>query len=382
MQNAIGVTRRKYESEASTKSYSNPDSISHHRTIDFISYSRHQIVILDRQNIPVIIPPAPVGTNFSDPRIELRIRYSFFGITNINSLKTNIEYFNNIIKGTGNDRKHIYDAVTASNYDVISKHLVVTVVRSIPERDIETARALFDESSGFLFTMENQHFCCVHPESPEGKMFIDHSDYVKSRPNGLLIEIVDNEKFIKERFTFACNRVIHIPAIIDPNRPSGIWVSEVRDVGQTTSRIENSCYTLEEASTLFGLYATIEEAQTAGNPELISKAVTQENQRTIEKLKQETERLKTEAGIDEIERKKNFQALELDLKQKVLLLENEARDRTSEMLKMKEELEKRKLARDDYYDSRHSDRKDTSEMIKFIPAVFLGFVGAAILFRK
>lgn len=378
----LNVIRRNYESVPSTRNYHAPDTIAHHRTIDFISYSRHQIVVIDRQNIPVVVPPAPAGTNFSDPRIEVRIHYSFFGVPNIRQLQSNIEMFNNVSKGHGDDRKHLYDAVTATNYDPISKHLIVTTIRSIPERDIETARPLFDESSGFVFTIDNQHLHCIHPESPEGKLIGDHTDYVKARPNGFLIEIVDNENIIKERFTFACNQVLRIPTTVDPLRTSGVWVSEVRDIGQTVSRTETNRYTFEEAQTKFGLYPTVEEAQTSGNPEMISKVAFQENQRVIESLKQGTEQLRAQYAAEELERKQQFQAIELELKHKVTGLENEARERAAEMLKMKDELEKRKLVRDDYYDSRSSDRKDTSELIKFIPAVFLGFIGALVIFRK
>ena len=372
---------RIYEPEADTRSYVS-NGTTHFRTIDFTNFTPHPVVVVDRQNIPVILPPAPPGTNLNNPRIEIRTFYQFFGVENIREMANVINFINTKLASLGNDRKILYDTLTVEKLDSYKGHLSFTTIRKIPCKDLETVGALLDQGSGFMFTMNNKHLTTVHPESLEGKMIGNHTEFVTARPVGILIEIVDNERIIRERFTYANNNVLQVPAIQDVNRNSGVYVSYVRDVGFEKSIVDTKTMTLEEAEKELGLYRTKEEAMTNGNPELISKNLLERSKLELEELRNVASRMEAENRQLEAEYKQKLIVLESSQKEMILTLETDNKLKASEIVKLKEEVEKRKLVRDEYYETRSSDRKDASEMIKFIPAVLMGFIGAAILFRK
>ena len=375
------LNNRSYSPEVVNGTYIT-NSQSHYRTTDFLNLTQHQVVILDRQNIPVILPPAPSGTTMNPPRVEIRTHYQFFDQRTIQETGTHITNMNTQLEGLGEDRKILLDQINMPVTNGIRNSVSFTTVRKIPLKDIEITNLLFDQSSGYLITLDNRHLTSVHPESLEGKMVGSHDQYVKARPTGLLIEIVDNENLVKERFTFACNSVIRIQAILDPDRLSGVYVSTIRDIGQSISVTDTERFSLLEAEVRFGLYRTHEEAQTNGNPELIAKHLVERTKLELEETRNKASMMEAENRQLETKYKKKLMDQESKQKQKIFDLETKNKKKASEILRLKEEMEKRKLVRDEYFETRSQERKDSSEMIKFIPAVLMGFIGAAVLFRK
>lgn len=377
----LNVAKRSYLPESDTRNYIMNGS-THYRTIDFINITPHQIVIIDRQNIPVILPAAPTGTLMNPPRLEVRSHYQFFDSESIREMKAAVNYINTQLATIGEERKILKDAITEADQNGQTRHLCFTSIRKIPLEDLQNTNSLFDQASGFVVTINGAHLVSVHPESVEGRMVGNYEDYVKSRPVGILFEIIDNENMIKERFTYACNTVLRLPAIKDINRTSGIYVSNIRDVGQTTSITDTICYTLLDAEKKFGLYCTKEEALTNGNPELIAKSLVERTKLELEEFKNKVSIGESENRQLESEYKRRLLLIESEQKEKMLIMETDNKVKTAEILKLKEEIDRRKLIRDEFYESRSQERKDTSEMIKFIPAVLIGFIGAAVIFRK
>lgn len=375
------VVKRSYTPEHDTRSYLG-NSTTHFRTIDFVNMTPHQIVVLDRQNVPVILPPAPAGTLMNPARVEIRFHYQFFNTAAIREMGNAVNYINTQLSSLGEERKFLTDTLLSEQSDAFKGHLAFTSVRKIPLCDIQNAGALYDQASDFVLTWNNSHLTTMHPESMDRRMHGDHEEYVKSRPVGFLIEIVDNESTIRERFTYACNSVIRIPAIKDPTRSSGIYASTIKDVGQSVSMTDTTVYTLTEAESKFGLYATTEEARTNGNPEMIAKHMIEKTRVELMESKNRASLLEAENRQIEAGYKTKMIILEAEQKEKFLQFENENKVKTAEILRLKEEVEKRKLVRDEYYEARSSERKDSSELVKFIPAVLMGFIGAAIIFRK
>ena len=72
----------------------------------------------------------------------------------------------------------------------------------------------------------------------------------------------------------------------------------------------------------------------------------------------------------------------MEHKQQLNALESQAKARDEEIARLKDEIEKRKVVRNDYYESRSSERKDNSELIKYIPALLIGALGVFALARR
>lgn len=375
------INKRSYEPSVVNGTYIT-NTQTHYRTTDFVNLSSVIVVILDRQNMPVILQPAPAGTAMSPPRIEVRTHYQYFDNKNIRDTAIHVTNMNTNIEGLGEDRKNLLETIHNSEIDGIRRSISFTSVRKVPLSDILKTGCLFDQSSGYLFTADNKHLTTLHPESNERRARGNHEQYVSSRPTGMLIEIVDNNNSINDRFTYAFNTVLKIGTVVDPDRTEGVYVTSVSDVGMSTSETNTVRYSLGEAEIKFGMYRTREEALTKGDPELISKNLLEKTRMELEEAKNKASLMESENRQLEAQKKKELMELEVTHKEKILAMEAKNKEMSSELARLKEELEKRKIVREDYYESRSSDRKDTSEIIKFIPAVLGGFIAAALLFRK
>ena len=367
---------RYYSCETKSPASHQADTSTHNRVIDFINRTSVQIVVIDRNNIPTFLPPAPAGTNLMNPCVEVRVRYNTYGDHNLKAVYSGLEMTAATVGPLVDDRLEFYRSLgdNINGRQVINFNSTL-LVREIPFKDLIDARVLFDKASGFVFCVENYHVETLHPESLKGRELAGHQDYVKGRPTGTLFEIVDNQRMYKERFTFASNQVLRIPTVVDSQRPDGVYVTTVTDVGRSESTSECKRLTMAEASVQYGLYATREEAESAGNPELLVK-----NRHT--ELIQTFERTQAEFRQKEIELKHLLTVSEAENKKKILELESQANERALEIKKLKDQLDARRAVRDDYYDERSTAREETKEWLKVVPLVLAAFCGGALLARR
>lgn len=352
----------------------NPDSIVHHRTIDFINRTPFHMVVVDRNAIPISLPPAPSGTDLRDPGVEVRVCYSFYAGQGYKHIRDCIEYIGNFLKDNNDERSKILEATIEHSNETTGGFRII-IRRHIRQQDITEYKAVYDSATDFMFCFENAYLTFVHPESKEGRNNKDLTDYVNGRPNGRLIEIVDNNKEIRERFVFSANSVIRIPTVQDKTRDNGIYVTSVIDNGMSVSDVDTKRYGFEEGSALFGLFVTREDAMTNGNPERISKLNVAEREKELQELK--TSYAKREAEVD-------AERLEIKAMQTrhEAALEKERSDRKIEIDKLTDELNKKSAERKDHYEEKSYQRKDNSETIKIISAVVGGFIAAALLFFR
>lgn len=348
--------RKYHDPEYGTQGAYNPDTVVHHRTIDFVNRTPYHMVVVDRNSIPVSLPPAPSGTDLRNPGVEVRICYSFYSGLGYRHIQECLELIGNFLKDDGDERSKILEATIERNNENVGGFRVV-IRRHIRQVDITGHKAVYDVATDFMVCVHNAYLTFVHPESKEGRNNKDLSDYVKGRPNGRLIEIVDNNKEIRERFMFSANTVVRVPCVQDLERDDGIYVTNVEDKGLSTSDIDTKKYSFEEGCAKFGLYPTREEAMTNGNPERISKANIIEKEREILELKNEQARRDAEIDKERTERK-------------------------AEIDRLTDELNRKSARRKDHYEERSYERKDNSEIIKIFAAVVGGFVAAALFFFR
>lgn len=367
---------RYYSCKTKSPANQQADFAVHNRVIDFINVTASQIVVIDRNNVPTFLPPAPAGTNLMNPRIEVRTRYNNYGDHNLKSIYSGIEITTAAVGPLADDRLELYKSIgdNITNRQCVDFNSTL-LVREIPLKDLTDARVLFDRASGFVFCVDNSHVETLHPESLRGRELTGHQDYVKGRPTGILFEIVDNQRLYKERFTFANNQVVRIPTQVDAQRPDGVYVTTVIDIGRSESVTECKRMAMAEASLMYGLHATQEDAETAGNPELLVK-----NRQT--ELNQNLEKAQAEFKRQEMELRHQHTVAEATSKKRILELESQASERMIEIKKLKDQLDARKAVREDYYDQRSSAREETKEWLKVVPLVLAAFCGGALLARR
>lgn len=199
------------------------------------------------------------------------------------------------------------------------------------------------------------------------------------------IEIVDNDNSIANRIYHLANKLFDIVPVKDSSRQTGVYLS-FSNVGLDGKRtMFGSRYTLEEAEEVLGLYKTREEAVAHGDIEGKRKSelarLTHEIAVIQDKNKKELIELETRNKEAEYLYKNN----ELANKQSLLELEGVLAKvkLEAEQNKIIAEQHKNKLAelnaersayRQDYYESRSYERKDSSEFFKFIPTAIAAAV--------
>lgn len=190
------------------------------------------------------------------------------------------------------------------------------------------------------------------------------------------VEIIDSLSKYGDRYLNICNQIYKISAKKDNNKPDGIYiVSSKPTVGRmATEELCIECYQFDEAEKQLGLYKTFEQARTQGDPALTRKL-------ELEAMEHETQVLKREAQMEKL--RADQLAAERDQKVKDLEYERNTHAREIEDLRTRQDylIEMEKLRMKDFYERRSSDRKDTTELIKYVPMI-LAAVGTVLMAVK
>lgn len=222
----------------------------------------------------------------------------------------------------------------------------------------------------------------LHPFSLEA-MSITHKGVRTITEAGLGVVLIDNNEMIGPRFTRIMGKVVRVDPIRNSLKPDGAYVSyrgimetaqdSVRDVIDFIPVAE-----LEEAGWLFRSYA---EARHSLEREV-------EVNFELKELEVEGKRLAAESSV----KKGGIDLEKLTLEQSNATLQRELEESERQRKLAETEMQRRfdqedhrtkleQLRTKDYYEEKSNTRKDTSELVKFIPSLLLG-AGAAILAMK
>lgn len=379
------------------------DNLTYNKNVQFVNNTPIDVWVLDRDNTPVRVS----GNNSlhipGDSRgFIIRETHNFFDFEHMEKVKAAIEYISTKNSSQGTSRSAIYNKLCEALKDPSSKFANITMDYFISLEDLRNSQAIHDKSTGYTVTVNNKHLIVNNPESKDSETQGEVDEYITNRPNGLLFEIVDNTDTIKERFIFSGNQVIKIPVIKSVSRESGLYVTSVRDFGNDKSETITTPFILStqdggakfaEGEKKYGLFRTREEALTHGHPENISNSRMEEMVQQTKIMEQQTKVMEHEHKRQVLQwdaEKRNMvmeheaamNRIAMDHKQQLNALETQAKARDEEIARLKDEIEKRKVVRNDYYESRSSERKDNSELIKYVPALLIGALGVFALARR
>ena len=384
------------------------------KEIEFHNQTPTDVWVTDRNNVSFIIPGCKTGISmYEKSNFFIREIHTILDMKNIVEVCNALEHLNHVLGASDELRLIFFNSLKSTRENPLNRNVRIAFDYYISHEELTKIRAIHDKATGFTLSTNNCHLNALNPESKEAELEGNIREHVVNRPNGLLFEIVDNNQVTNKRFCFSGNQVITVPVITDIRRSSGLYVHKIKDFGFEKSETETEFYSVEavengtsfvDGCTKYGLWLTKEEALTAGKPELIAKFNIEKLQEEIRekerehkettlrmeaqnkedsyrhaKEMQDLERARKE---DALEHEKKIQALETARREEAAAFERAAKFREEELARLKDEIERRKAVRNDHYDERSSSRKDTSEIIKFIPAVIAGVVGIALLWRR
>ena len=235
----------------------------------------------------------------------------------------------------------------------------------IPREDIQSHRTVYLSMMDLLISINPLVETTRHPYEIQSLTSYGLNDIVDKwqqdiqLDSGMLyhIDIVDNEKRVGQRFFPIGDSIHRIDSVTSMTRSSGVYFTAVNPSAPLEIQIDQKKLTYEEAEAQLGLGRTEEEARYQGNI-----------------------KLRREAELAELNRK--IHELTLESKQKDKQHREEIQELELEKARFKAEIENKKLERKDYYEERSHARKDTSEVIKFIPGLILGIIAIVIAARK
>jgi hypothetical protein len=305
----------------------------------YINNTNQDLCVVHRNNLPIVLKKT---NNFfsASGSFVIRTIYHFGSKEQIVRTITQLTTWKENCKVRATELEIILGALICA-YDSCNGHISyhsVTIDREVPMKTIKHHSMIYVNENDILICDPSTNTRIFHPYSEEGILQEKYYEFIdENKVSGVFIELIDNEHSIKSRYMYLAKQLIEIPARHDPSKVSGVYFTKAIHDKLDETHLDCKHFSFEEAKESIGLYKTAEEAETGGNPELLSKI--SEN-----KLKAELTEQKAKADKEKIASEEYI-------------------------ISLRDQLEAKKMVRNDFYDDRAAVRKDSSEIYKVAGAV-------------
>ena len=363
-------------------------SISH----EYTNYTKHDLYLKTQANVPFVIEPNRVSQQQGNRQPHLEIKTVYHIKSNGSFIKTKELLDSIVLNGEHMSEEaklfdeHVKETLRLNSR--VSSHSSFKSFSSVRvlEDEFDECGSVYVRSTDVLVSKNREEINKPHPNSNEGfqqvrleteKRFTGHS--------GVFIYIIDNERRMPSYFFYSARQIIEVPSMYDPKQETGVYVMKTEIKGSGLN-VLSEFKTFEEATTLYGLYATRDEARTNGDPAILLKKEERERLEAFRKLELETEeRVRKMEHENELLKNENVRVKDM--------LDIASRRRAHEFEEISHRRKLDSLQADQYYtqEERHSKTKlektkhkmekktagmkFANEAIKLVPALILGAVG-------
>jgi len=339
--------------------------------VEYVNFTDKTIYVQTPTNVTMAITPTTSVVNPYESRPCLEIRTSYELLTPTAILET-FEMLRSFVVN-----QVPFDADNGALWDALEKHYqndsrtgsqtnfrLIIVHRVLEDAMVNQERTLLRDSNYYV-TFHKEHLAKPHADSQIGMKSPEKFSPAFQDHAGVMITVVDNHQLHRLRYYYAGKQIVAVPSQLDPTRENGVYVLSASANPYGTVNKHVAFMSFKEAEERLGLYASRSEAETHGNPELLSKAAEAQARAALEQQKQELEQQKLELErtrhhleTKTIEKKSTQVDSQADLEywkmrnaelKEMLDLQRAMRD---------EELNERKTRRDDYFTERDLQRKD------------------------
>lgn len=347
------------------------DPLNHERTrgevkieIDYFNNLGLDIVVLDRRGIEFKIP---CRFNPAIKDLQFKIYETFHLLEGV--------------KLGFNDSEKDSETNILQQKFLDSLHMDSKAKRTSRKTTVCTTVSIDDLRKGGNCLYVKQHDLVIYISKP-GTLVI-HPATVSKVINGLNvgkttlnnfefnIRINDPHGKIGDRFINISGLIYKITPIRDHGQMEGVIIST--SSAQLNGDFVNVPMTIEEFKEKVKTYKSFEEAELYGNMEEVAKKRLQDevealkHSNFVEQEKLKNESLKRNAEADEI--KSELAKHQAELKHQEAKHKKELDLLNAQLDREKHEMDWQSLQRKNYYEERSYDRKDSSEILKWIPAV-------------
>jgi hypothetical protein len=190
------------------------------------------------------------------------------------------------------------------------------------------------------------------------------------------IELIDNNNKFGPRYLNICNNIYKVTTTKDSARKDGAYITTANPVeSEITDNAQSvKFYQFEEAEELLGLFKTIEEAKDLGDIATSRKSEMTKLEHNSSILKGELQNAKHELEMEIIARTKESNIIEIERTKHASEIEKLQKQADHDMKMLREQNK-------DHYENKSYQRKDESEIIKWVPTVIIG-LGAIFMTIK
>lgn len=305
----------------------------------YINNSGQDLYVVHRNNLPILLKKS---NNFfsGGGGLILRTIYHFTSSEQINNTINHLKTWKDNCKVRATELELILTGLIKA-YDHANGRLSchsIAIDREVPIKTIKHHSMLYVNENDLLICDQSASGRMFHPYSEEGLLQEKYHEFIEDHNvSGVFVELIDNENTIKSRYMYVAKQLIEVHARQDKNKVSGVYCTFATNNSLQEAHLDCKHLSFDEAKEAIGLYKTAEEAETGGNPELISKI-------TESKLRDDYARLKVRTDMEKTAREEYI-------------------------ISLRDQLEAKKLIRNDYYEDRSAGRKDSSEIYKVFAAI-------------
>jgi hypothetical protein len=340
----------------------------------YVNNTRQIVRVKHRSNLETSFPAVPVRSPYAHDEMFIVRKELVVSITCIEAMRS---YFVNLPEGgeVTSELECFRRAFLQVYENVFRVHqpreLRAVVEHTFTEKDLESHGGIFyHDELDLLIKTGDAPFEIAHPNSPLGRQHTLEERAVQLRDeHGFIfwIEIIDNLERYDERFVPICNQVYKIVPKKDKNRPDGLYiVSSKPSAGRITStEISTRHYPMEDIEKELGIYSSYESAKANGDVAGARRREMQEREHEFARQKQEWNETELRYKREAIERDRALKDAEAE-RQRQNQTMDDLRERQTHLMKMQEMQNKER------FDQRQAERKDASEMIKFLPVILSG----------
>lgn len=335
------------------------------RNVAFFNHMNDDIVVSGRDGLPFKLPPSGKRDNVFCVRVTYRVHTSVTmdpkGVFHQYGAKTA-------------EGKALAAAVKNCEENKSAGNKAFSLDYVIRRDDIVSqGGVLYLADLDLVVSAHKDEWKALHPYSDATtryQLIEAESNVNNSERFGYAIYIVSNDGAVNSKFINLGGAVYRVPSIANQSLRDGVYVC-------SSGPVQNSAkdpipmslhYTFEEAWENLRLFDTAEEAEKLGD-------ILVERERELKELQLMYKELEHTQKMDKLQ-------FEQDMEEKRREYEGMSMERQREQDMLEHERAMRSLRDKEYYETRSAARKDTSEVVKYIPVVLTSIFAIAAFVMK
>lgn len=339
-------------------------------TTDYINYTMQDVIIALRCGVKMKVPKIVQYGNaisYKENVFITRVTYSFYNSNSDELFRALSEVKENITdKAINIMHEELQNFIKNKSFGRVPTNFVISIDYPVHLNDIiKNGGLVYSNEGDVIVSTRTLEETPMHPFTRESRYLSqikEHAAKHKSKEIQFSIKIIDNHASMSVKFYNIGNKVYKVVPYSDLTMEEGIYFSgdePVKSIHQSEGKVVMQ-HPLEAATTL-GLFSTIEDALTSGDPAVLRKNMLAEleHENLMAKKTIEANKIAYEQFKIDIEKEKKLWDMSIDLVNAARdkLIKDQEREAGMEELRIKGKYEKESHA-----------RKNTTEILKFIPA--------------